>query len=221
MHISNAVDLWQDQRFRRHFLGTWVNAIGNGLFNLALPLLVLDRTGSLGAMGAAAVATQIPKVFPGPLVGALVDRCSPRHTMIISYLVQASLVLLIPLSAAADLLNALVICLIGYLTNTTDLFARTAQFVAIPRLYGERKGKINATFASAWTSALVVGPAAGGMPLAFVSPDALLIIDSISFLVITALVASIGVPTEPVKRGTILLTESFRAALRGFEALGQ
>lgn len=189
--------IWRDSRFRRHFAGTWVNAFGNGVFNIVLPLLVFDRTHSFAAMGGVAIATQLPKAFPGPLVGVLADRLSPRATMLWAYLIQAALVLTIPWAAGAEAGAVWLIATAAYAMNAVDLFARTATFVTIPRVYGDRRSKVNAAFASAWTSASVLGPAIGGLLLQLTSTGVLMLLDSLTFLAMAGVVLTIGVPTEP------------------------
>ncbi|NML48992.1 MFS transporter [Streptomyces sp. R302] len=213
---SGVKSIWRDSRFRRHFAGMWVNAFGNGVFNIVLPLLVLDRTHSFAAMGGVALATQLPKAFPGPLVGVLADRRSPRAMMLWAYLLQAGLVLTIPLAAGASVAAVWLIGLIAYAMNTIDLFARTATFVTIPRVYGDRRSKVNAAFASAWTSASVLGPAAGGFLLQVTSADVLMLLDSLTFLAIAAVVLTIGVPTTPGNASTAPIRKSLVEGLTWF-----
>ena len=189
--------VWRDGRFRRHFTGTWINAFGNGVFNIVLPLLVFDRTHSFAAMGGVALATQLPKAFPGPLVGVLADRLSPRAMMLWAYLLQAALVLAIPWASRGESTAVWLVGAVAYAMNTVDLFARTATFVIIPRLYGDRRSKVNAAFASAWTSASILGPAAGGVLLQVTSASTLMFLDSMTFLAMAGVVLTIGVPTEP------------------------
>ncbi|MFB7579361.1 MFS transporter [Streptomyces hydrogenans] len=210
---SDVKSVWRDSRFRRHFAGMWVNAFGNGVFNIVLPLLVFDRTHSFAAMGGVALATQLPKAFPGPLVGVLADRRSPRAMMLWAYLLQAGLVLTIPLAAGASVASVWLIGLVAYAMNTIDLFARTATFVTVPRVYGDRRSKVNAAFASAWTSASVLGPAAGGFLLQVTSADVLMLLDSLTFLAIAGVVLTIGAPTTPGNASTAPLRKSL---LEGF-----
>ncbi|MFE9454487.1 MFS transporter [Streptomyces sp. NPDC006739] len=194
----------------------WVNAFGNGVFNIVLPLLVFDRTRSFAAMGGVALATQLPKAFPGPFVGILADRRSPRALMLWAYLLQAGLVLTIPWAAGTSTGAVWLIGAIAYAMNSIDLFARTATFVTIPRLYGERRSKVNAAFASAWTSASVLGPAVGGLLLQVTSTGVLMLLDSLTFLAIAAVVLTIGVPTEPGNTSSAPMHKSVAAGITWF-----
>ncbi|GAA3837145.1 MFS transporter [Streptomyces phyllanthi] len=208
--------IWRDATFLRHFAGMWVNAFGNGVFNIVLPLLVLDRTDSFAAMGGVALATQLPKAFPGPLVGVLADRLSPRAMMLWAYLLQAALVLTIPAAAGTSTGTVWLIAAIAYTMNTVDLFARTATFVTIPRVYGDRRGKVNTAFASAWTSASVLGPAIGGLLLQVTSADVLMLLDSLTFVAIAAVVLTLGVPTEPGNTSSDRMRESVAQGIAWF-----
>lgn len=216
---AEKTSVWRDTKFCRHFVGTWVNAFGNGVFNIVLPLLVFDKTGSFAAMGGVALAAQLPKAFPGPLVGVLADRLSPRAMMLWAYLAQAVLVLIIPQAIGTGGAAVVwLVAIVAYAMNAIDLFARTATFVTIPRLYGDRRSKVNAAFASAWTSASVLGPAAGGFLLQITSATWLMALDSVTFAVIAAVVATLGVPTEPGGQSGRPMGKSVRAGIAWFRA---
>ncbi len=169
---------------RLHLTGMWVNSLGGGAYNIALPLIVLQTSGSLAQMSIVAVASQLPKAFPGILIGGLADRLSARTMTHIGYWGQAIVVAGMAFLVGAWDTPFWVLVLGAFLRGSLDMFARTATFVAIPRMYGDGTAKFNAAVSTAWTSASIVGPAIGGVLSAAWGPWWLLAVDAVSFTAI-------------------------------------
>lgn len=174
-----------------------MNSLGGGAYNIALPLIVLQTSGSLAQMSIVAVASQLPKAFPGVLIGGLADRMSPRAMTHIGYWGQALVV-----AAMALLIGPLhtpfwVLVLGAFLRGSLDMFARTATFVAIPKMYGDGTAKFNAAVSTAWTSASIVGPAIGGALSAVWGPWWLLAVGAVSFTVIALTMNFLPWPERP------------------------
>ncbi|WP_256212731.1 MFS transporter [Arthrobacter sp. yr096] len=178
----------------------WVNSLGGGAYNIALPLIVLQTSGSLAQMSIVAVASQLPKAFPGVLIGGLADRMSPRSMTHIGYWGQALVVAAMALLIGPWHTPFWVLVLGAFLRGSLDMFARTATFVAIPKMYGEGTAKFNASVSTAWTSASIVGPAIGGALSAVWGPWWLLAVDAVSFTVIAMIMNFLPWPDHPTKQ---------------------
>lgn len=175
----------------------WVNSLGGGAYNIALPLIVLQTSGSLAQMSIVAVASQLPKAFPGVLIGGLADRMSPRVMTHIGYWGQALVVAAMALLIGPWHTPFWVLVLGAFLRGSLDMFARTATFVAIPKMYGDGTAKFNAAVSTAWTSASIVGPAIGGALSAVWGPWWLLAVDAVSFTVIALIMNFLPWPERP------------------------
>ena len=182
---------------RLHLTGMWVNSLGGGAYNIALPLIVLQTSGSLAQMSIVAVASQLPKAFPGVLIGGLADRMSPRAMTHIGYWGQALVVAAMALLIGPWHTPFWVLVLGAFLRGSLDMFARTATFVAIPKMYGDGTAKFNAAVSTAWTSASIVGPAIGGALSAVWGPWWLLAVDAVSFTVIALIMNFLPWPERP------------------------
>ncbi|WP_309074186.1 MFS transporter [Paenarthrobacter sp.] len=182
---------------RLHLTGMWVNSLGGGAYNIALPLIVLQTSGSLAQMSIVAVASQLPKAFPGVLIGGLADRMSPRVMTHIGYWGQALVVAAMALLIGPWHTPFWVLVLGAFLRGSLDMFARTATFVAIPKMYGDGTAKFNAAVSTAWTSASIVGPAIGGALSAVWGPWWLLAVDAVSFTVIALIMNFLPWPERP------------------------
>lgn len=187
--------IWSNPVARRHLAGVWINSLGGGVFDIALPLIVLTTTGSLTQMAIVAVAGQLPKAFPGFLIGALVDRKSARRLMLFGYLAQGVVVSMIPILGWCGVESLWVIVTVAYLRGSFDMVARTATFVVIPKMYGKETPAFNAALSTAWTSASIVGPALGGVLVSLISAPTLVLADALSFFVMAGIMATLPVPT--------------------------
>src|SRR3954447_16986159 len=82
--------------FRLLFLATVESGIGTWLAVIALSVDVFDRTGSGKWVSALLIASFLPAVGVGLLLGPLVDRLSRRRLMIAADLVRAGVFGLLP-----------------------------------------------------------------------------------------------------------------------------
>jgi MFS family permease len=89
--------------FRLLLSGLAVSQVGDWLYNLALVVLVYDRTHSALWAGVTTAARVVPIVALGPLGGVLADRFDRRRIMIACDLARMGLMILLAAVAAARL----------------------------------------------------------------------------------------------------------------------
>ena len=77
-----APSLWRDRDFNIYWLGQTLSGLGDAFAAIALPLLVLQSTGSLHRMGRLTALVAVAHVVAGLASGALVDRVDRRRLMI-------------------------------------------------------------------------------------------------------------------------------------------
>ncbi|WJL94244.1 MFS transporter [Microbacterium sp. ET2] len=142
-----------------------LSLLGNSIAGVALPLIVLQVTGSALGAGAVAAATAIPAVLAGLVMGVVIDRINRRTSSVITDLVSAASIAALPL---IDLISGLslgwfiLFGIIGSLGDVPGMTARDALLPAIVRHGGigaERLMGIRETLGAA---ALLLGPAAAG-----------------------------------------------------------
>ena len=93
-----------------------------------------DATGSAIAVGAVFLVATLPNLLFGPIAGGLVDRWDHREVMIVSDLLRAGLVLLIPLAAVTNLVLAYPLV---FLVTTVSIFFRPAKGAILPRIVAQ------------------------------------------------------------------------------------
>jgi hypothetical protein len=125
------VRLALDGSFTALWTGQLVSALGDRIHQVALAFIVLETTGSAIAVGAVFLVATLPNLLLSPIAGGLVDRWDHREVMIVSDLLRAGLVLLIPLAAVTNL--ALAYPLV-FLVTTVSIFFRPAKGAILPRI---------------------------------------------------------------------------------------
>ncbi len=122
--------------------------------------MVLDVTGSRAITGIVAMAESLPVLIVGVWAGVLVDRFDRRKVMVLSDLVRAAIVVLIPLAYAYGLASPALLFAVTFAMAVGSSFFGPARDAMIPSLV-ERAHLLatNALIQSSWMMALLLGPA--------------------------------------------------------------
>jgi len=153
------VRLAQDARFSAFWLAQTVSFFGDRLNQIALGVLVLGITNSPLATALVFLTAAIPNLALAPLAGTFVDRWDQKAVMVVSDLLRAALVLLIPIAAQA---SVWLVFPIVFLVTCVGVFFRPAKSAVVPRIV-ERRDLLAANSAL-WTSETLADIA--GYPLA-------------------------------------------------------
>jgi MFS family permease len=172
-----------NRAFTIFWLGQSLSSLGDAFALIAMPLLVLQATGSVSQMGLVTGAAGIAQLIAGLFAGLLVDRLDRRRLMIICDLGRAILYSAIPagwwllgpqiwLIYVVTVLGSLLgMCFqVAYITAVSNLVEREALT--------EANGRLQATVGVAF----VLGPVLAGLVSARVGPAAAIGVDAISFL---------------------------------------
>ncbi|WP_300406117.1 MFS transporter [Nocardioides sp.] len=161
-----------------------VSVTGTRVSMIAIPLFVLDSTGSATRTGLAALAEMLPLVLFKVLGGPLIDRLGARRISITCDLASLVVVASIPLLHDAGLLSfggfLALVAAAGALRGPGD----AAKHSLVPTLVGvagvstERVTGLSATVER---TASLLGAGLGGLLIAAVGPDDALLIDAASF----------------------------------------
>jgi MFS family permease len=183
---SLSLDFWT-------FLGgQMISNLGSSITMFAVPLLTYKLTGSAVYLSLASVATFLPYLLFGLIIGAWVDRVDRKRLMIRVDLLQAALIMTIPLVDALGMLSIWWIIGVGFVSSTLTSAFQAAEFAAIPSLVQQddlitANGRIEASYAAV----IVVGPLLAGMLVAFLPLSQLMLFDALSFIVSVATLALI------------------------------
>jgi len=188
--------------FRRLFAGRVVTNIGDSFYFVAAMWMVYELSGSPFYSGVAGFLTLAPSALQF-LAGPLVDRWSIRSTLTVTQLVQAVVVLAVPVAAYFGVLSVWVILVVMPLLSLMNQLVYPAQTTALPRLLDDEDlVAANSAFSLAYQGVDMVANAAGGILIALVGGVALFALDAITFLVAALLFVTVYVPPAPSTRET-------------------
>jgi len=118
------------------WVGQFGSEVGNGLVQLALPLLVYNLTGSAFQLGLAYVVQFTPWLLFGLLGGVLVDRWDRRITIVVVEVVRAAAFLAIGIAYAIDssFLSVEVFYALIFMESSLQNFFNPARLALMPNL---------------------------------------------------------------------------------------
>jgi MFS family permease len=192
------VRLALDSSFSALWTGQLVSLIGDRVHQVALAFLVLRATESPIAVGVVFLVATLPNLLIGPIAGTLVDRWDHREVMIVSDLLRAGIVLLIPIAAVTDLV--LVYPLV-FIVTSISIFFRPAKVAILPRIVaGEDLVAANSALWVSETFADIGGFVLAGLFVALLGSQLPLAfwVDAVTYVASALLLASISV--APIAR---------------------
>ena len=173
--------------FRLLFLATLGSGLGTWLAVIALTVDIFDRTGSGGWVSALLIASFLPSVGIGLLLGPLLDRLSRQRLMIGADLVRAVVFCVLPFLDSAHGIVAL-----AAVAGLASGFFTPAVYAGLPNLVpDESLSGANALFRSVEYLASAIGPVLGGVLVAVASPDVAYWLNAATFVVSAVLIARI------------------------------
>ncbi len=209
------VRLALDGSFSALWTGQLVSLVGDRIHQVALAFVVLYATGSPVALGIVFFVATIPNLLFGAIAGTFVDRWDHREVMIVSDLLRAALVLLIPIAAVT---NLILVYPLVFLISTISVFFRPARGALLPRLVAtEDLTTANSAMWIAETFADIGGYAVAGLFVALLGPQLPLAFwaDAVTYIGSAILIASISVsPIQRVKDAVGEAGSGFLAELR-------
>lgn len=209
----------------RYLVADALSLLGNSVAAVALPLLLLARTGDASAAGIVAAACALPMLLAAVIGGVVVDRCGRRRTSVCADLASAAAVAALPVVDGVGGLTVTAFVLLGVAGAIADVPGMTAREALGPdiaaatgtpleRLAGLREGIGGAV--------MIVGPALAGGLLAVLDPAAALWITAacslLAALVTLTLPDGAGGPAAPRASLRADVQEGF-AVLRGDRVL--
>lgn len=121
--------------FSALWTGQLISLFGDRLNQIALVSVVLISTGSPLATGLVFVAATLPNLLLSPIAGTFVDRWNHKETLIVSDILRAAIVLLLPLAA---IMNVLLVYPMVFAVTTISIFFRPARAAILPQIVEER-----------------------------------------------------------------------------------
>lgn len=193
--------LRRNKDFTVFWLGQALSVLGGSVSMLALPLLVLDATGSIVQMGLVTVVSAATAIGTGIFAGYVVDRVDRRRLMIVCDLARAVLLGAVPLVWWVAGPQIWLLYVLTALTAVLRTLFDVAYVTAIPNLVRTEdltaaNGRLMGTFALG-----SLGPVVAGFLTAGVGADWALALDGATFLVSAASLGWVRFTARPAGKG--------------------
>lgn len=191
---------------------------GSAVTGVALPLLVLQLSGSAFLTALVAAGQVAPYLVFGLVAGAVADRVSRRRLMVAAQLVSALALATIPLAHAAGLLTVGHILAVALVVASAFVWFDAAAFGALPAIAGrDRVVEANSLVWTTTTLVAIAAPALGGVLVAWLGAAPAVGVDALAYVVTAAVLLLIAAPMGPLAAVTPLREgerRSVAAALR-------
>ncbi|MFJ6047689.1 MFS transporter [Streptomyces sp. NPDC092307] len=206
------LELLKDRTYIRYWLAVVASFLGDAITKITLIYVVATETDDpVLYVSLVVIAQLLPFGVLGAFVGPLADRLPARLLMVGSDLVRVALVLAMIVVRDSPLLLLVLILLSGI----AKAFFETARITAIPLIVrGHSIPTAVALFQSTNHTLNLVGPALGGLLIAFGSVTTVFVLDAVTFVVSALLLASMAVLREVPVRGADSGREGYWQSLR-------
>ena len=195
------VRLALNSSFSALWVGGLISLFGDRIHQIALAFLVAALTNSPIAVAFVFVFATLPNLFLSPIAGTYVDRWDQKDVMVVSDLLRAAVILIIPIAAVT---NILLVYPLIFLVTSISIFFRPARVAALPRIV--REDELLQANSAMWigeTIADVIGYPLAAIFVAFLG-DALPLafwIDAATYTASAALIFTVVVPPVPREEG--------------------
>ncbi len=173
----------RNRRFRQFLVASTVSLVGSNVFDIAMPLYVLQRTGSVIDLSLVTMALHLPHFLMAPLTGYFSDHSRKRQSLLLADIGQVFFLLLLSAYAGWGGGPLWPIFLLVFLVKSLMLtFETISSFQLIPALVGPS----DLTSANTWFLSLhrviqIVGPLIGGVLMFYSGIQSCIWVNILSF----------------------------------------
>lgn len=191
-----------NRNFLLMVIGQVISLFGNAILRFALPLYILDKTGSAATFGLVLSISIIPVILFSPIGGILSDRVNRRNIMVALDFITAFLVALFGFiltdNNAVMLISVLMICL-----SVIQSFYQPAVQSSLPVLASpDNLLKANAIVNQVESLSGFIGPILGGLLYGMWGITPIIIVSGFSFFASAVMEIFIKIPFTKQTTGT-------------------
>lgn len=189
------MEILKNKNFTLMFVGRILTNIGDSLYAVAAMWLVYDLGGSSFFTGLAGFLSILPRLVQ-LLSGPIIDHLPIRGILVYSQLIQAVLLLIVPIAYYFDFLTVALVLTITPILNICNSWVYPVQMSALPKILEKRQlTQGNSLFSVAYQGIDVACNAISGMLIVAVGAVALYFWNAIGFFVGAVLFSQIKIAT--------------------------
>ncbi|MFP4461664.1 MAG: MFS transporter, partial [Thermotogota bacterium] len=171
------------KNFYLYALGRLVSIIGSGIQMIAIPLFILDLTGSGTIMGTFVLVSNLPRLIFGPFAGVLGDRFDRKKIMVMMDFARGAIILLLAVMTRMDALQISGLLIAQFIISTMDItFDPATQAMLGDIVHNNDLNKANSIIQGINSFSFIVGPAMGGILYGLFGIEVVFLINGISFV---------------------------------------
>lgn len=188
----------------RGFVALWlascVSTIGDGIFLVALTWWIALLTGSALSVGVALIIDALPMLLLAPFAGNIADRLNRRLLLIIvNFLMALPLAIAVPACWSGRLSVPWTYVLLFCLSTIGTLKFPAANALLVDHLTMEQRQQGNALMQSTYSISRLLGPAIGGLLLAWGGTWLGFLADALSFIMAALILFSLPATQTPME----------------------
>lgn len=212
--------LWSKD-FTLVVIGQIISLFGNTILRFALPLYILQESGSPAIFGAVSALSFLPMIVMSPIGGIIADRANKQRIMVVLDFFTAAIILGFILISGNVPFVPLIVLTLMLLYGIQGAYSPAVQ-ASLPLLaQGEQLVPANAAVNLVQSFSGLLGPAIGGILYSAYGLFPILIVGCTSFFVSAVMELFIRIPHTPRKStGSVLsivradMTESLRFVIK-------
>lgn len=217
------IALFRQRNFALLWTGGFISQTGDWLLLIGLPIAVYLLTGSALVTSSVFIIELVPPLLFGALAGVLVDRWDRRRILVIVNLLQA--IVLLALLAVHGSAELWIVYAVSFTEALLSLLTGPAENAIVPQVVGaDHVLQANSLTGLGGALARLIGSPLGGVIVGFGGLTGVVLLDAISFLIASLLIAGVRLmprampaetqPTQPA-RGSL-----WREVREGFQVIG-
>jgi len=174
----------KDKRnFWLYAIGRLVSLTGTGIQDIALPLFILDLTGSGTIMGTFMIITIAPRLILYPIAGVVGDRVNRKLIMVWTDFGRGAVILILALLATRDLITIPLLFGAQFVVSLMNALFGPATMAMLPDIVEENDlTRANSTMGAINSMSYIVGPALGGIIYGLGGIKIAFLINGVSFI---------------------------------------
>ena len=181
--------------YRNVFIAQSISVFGDGITPIALTFAVLDLTGSGTDLGLVLAAQSLPLAALALVGGVWADRLPRAALMVASDLIRAAVQAIAAVLLLTGTAHIWQLAALAALHGAAEAFFRPAAGAIVPQIVpAPHLQQANALMGMSDNFGWMVGPAVAGTLVAVIGAGGAIAVDSVTFLVSAAFLATLRVP---------------------------
>ena len=196
--------IFYNKNFKLLWFGHLISSVGDVIFMIALPWLMLNVTGSKGMTALVSMSAYLPVLIFGLIAGNASDKYNRKLIMLSADLIRFVVILIIPLSLKYDFISPLLIGAVTFFLSSVSSFFNPARDSLIPQITTIDELPIaNSSISVSSQMAHLLGPLIAGLGIALLGIIHLFTLDAISFFLSFVFIKSMRTPWNKREKNNI------------------